>query len=216
LGFELAAVRVAQWAGVAVEDGGGDGGVDGGVQALPGGTLSAHAVEEAVGVQQPESERRGGGPGQQGPSSGVQEDPVVGQKLMALRSEQQRRGGLAGAFGSQRESGVIVVDGGAGVHDGPPIGFKLSPDEFAGDAGGGQAQAEGPSGGEGEPGAAGVGLVGDLLSWIDRTDGVVSGVEGVASKLDDPVRPGVEAVLCGGEAVGIDVTVEYGATGVVR
>ncbi|MGH3834523.1 MAG: hypothetical protein ACRDSF_02295, partial [Pseudonocardiaceae bacterium] len=72
--FELTAAWVAQWVGAAVEDGGGDGGV----QVLPGGKPGAHAVEEAVGVQQAEPERRGGRSRQQGLGGGVQEDPEGG------------------------------------------------------------------------------------------------------------------------------------------
>ncbi len=64
LRFELTAARVAHWVGAAVEDRGDDGGVDGGMQVLPGGQPGAHALEQAVGVQQPEAERCGCGPGQ--------------------------------------------------------------------------------------------------------------------------------------------------------
>jgi hypothetical protein len=143
LRFEFTPTGVAQWAGAAVEDRGGDGRVDGGMQVLSGGQSGAHAFEQAAGVQQPEAERRGCRPGQQCSGCGVQEDPVVGQQLVPMRGEQQRAGGLAGTFRSERERRFPVAHCGAGVQDRPPVGFELDPDQFASDPRPSQAQPKG-------------------------------------------------------------------------
>ncbi|MDQ3988941.1 MAG: hypothetical protein M3291_07045 [Actinomycetota bacterium] len=134
---------------------------------------------------------------------------------MAVRGEQQRAGGLAGAFRSECEDRVPVADRGAGVQDRPPVGFELDPDELAGDPGGGQAQSEGLGGDQGDVGAVGVSVVGDPLGGVDRTDGtvgVVDDLEGLASELDDPVNPAGDVVLGGGVAARVDPAVQHRST----